>query len=329
MAAIWSDILGVAPIGVDQDFFDLGGTSVKAIEARVRIEQAFGLSLSLRTFFAAPTIEHLVRQLGVKDDSSEPIVMRLRQGPADLPPLHCLLGIELYQDLALALPTSRTVYGIHIPFLYQPGGDHMPAITEIAARYRGAICAGQKSGPYHLAGLCFGGVIAYEVGRQLEAAGEVVGSVAIIDSTLPDAVTIDWRLRLGMAVRRAVHEPRTMLRYLGERGLRWLQDSKTQMPADKVDLQVDSPEATAAVRRYQPLAFGLRAPLQVFRATGRRLSWYCAPDHLGWAGRSSQVSVHTIASDHLAIVRRPHVDGIAEALQWAMAASDGSPRSSG
>jgi amino acid adenylation domain-containing protein len=65
VAAIWSDILGVVEISIDQTFFDLGGTSVLLVEARSRIEEEFGVELPLRAFFEAPTIESMVRHLSV------------------------------------------------------------------------------------------------------------------------------------------------------------------------------------------------------------------------------------------------------------------------
>src|SRR5204862_2294211 len=119
MAAIWSEVLGLGAIGIDQDFFALGGNSARVVEARAKIEKAFAVELQLRAFYETPTIEHLVTKLG-EHTSDAPIVVPLRRGRPELPALFCLLGIDLYQDLARAVDGERSVYGIHVPIRYRP-----------------------------------------------------------------------------------------------------------------------------------------------------------------------------------------------------------------
>ena len=77
--------------------------------------------------------------------------------------------------------------GIHVPARYRPGDSRSIRIDEIAASYVERIRAIQPTGPYHLAGFCFGGIVAYEATRQLEGAGEAVAQLAILDGGLPGA----------------------------------------------------------------------------------------------------------------------------------------------
>ncbi|HEX6909727.1 MAG TPA: amino acid adenylation domain-containing protein, partial [Longimicrobium sp.] len=63
LAAIWSEVLGVERVGVHDRFFDLGGTSLLAVQVASRVQQAFGVSLPLHTLFQAPTVEALSRRI--------------------------------------------------------------------------------------------------------------------------------------------------------------------------------------------------------------------------------------------------------------------------
>ena len=175
---------GLERVGVDQDFFTLGGTSVLAVQTCVQIENETGIEIPLASFFESPTIERLapyvarVRQVSSPD---APIVVELRRTNSNRQPLFCLLGVHLYQELALALTDDRPVVGMHLPFRHVPGSDPRPTVTEMAAGYLELIRQRQAHGPYHLAGLCFGGIVAFEVARQLEAQGEKVATVAVFD----------------------------------------------------------------------------------------------------------------------------------------------------
>jgi amino acid adenylation domain-containing protein len=330
MAAIWSEVLGVAPIAVDQDFFMMGGTSAKAVQVRAEIEKVFGVELSLRVFFEAPTIERLVGRLG--DDTSDgPIVVPLRRGPADLPPLHCLLGVELFQDLARALKVERSVYGIHVPIHYVPGVGRRPTVEEVAARYLPAIQRVQPHGPYHVAGFCFGGIVAFEVARRLEAAGEEVRLVAVLDSDLPSAKRVRWASRLASLAGRAMREPGHVAKELGRRvgnavwgrllGRPTSPDAAQVEAPHAIDVGVEGMDDIVIAATYERTIGALwAAQLLVFRAIGRSEvpGWLDVAPDLGWKGRAGFLSTLDVHSSHVSMVRPPHVDLIAAAIERAM-----------
>jgi amino acid adenylation domain-containing protein len=328
MAAIWSEVLGVAAVVVDQDFFMLGGTSAKAVEVRARIEEVFGVQLPLRVLFESPTIEHLVAHLG--DGRSEgPIVVPLRRGRPEVPPLHCLMGIELFQDLARALEGERSVYGIHVPTWYVPGVDRRPTVEEIANSYLPSIKRLQPHGPYHVAGFCFGGIVAFELARLLEAAGEEVRVVAVLDADLPSAKGIRWAPRLASVVARAVRDPRRVARVASERLGGALRASLvgparaaagTPGSRQAIDTGTEGDDDIVIAAAYERAIGTLRAArLLVFRAVERgEPSWMNVAADLGWKGRASLVSTYDIPSDHVSMVRPPHVAAIAAALDRAM-----------
>jgi thioesterase domain-containing protein/acyl carrier protein len=330
MAAIWSEVLGLSRIGIDQSFFDLGGTSLTAIQARALIEKQFGVELPLRAFFETPTVEQLIGQLGSSDSSEEPIVMVLRRGKSGVLPVHCLVGIEIYRDLAQAFEGDWPVVGMHVPLRYVPGRESLPSVPEIAMRYVNAIRRRQPEGPYHLAGLCFGGIVAYEAGRQLEAMGQVVATVAVFDGYLPSAVRIDRAAQLWGYTLRALESPRHLLPLVRERVSRSVERLKGRavMTGDgkAVDLPLDGDEVEVSAQRYEQVKGVLRTGhLIVFRATARDWPpWFHLAPDLGWGARATRLTVHEIPSDHLELVRPPHVREVAAIMEAALVSD--SPR---
>src|SRR6185503_4672765 len=321
---IWGDVLGLASVGVDQDFFMLGGTSLHAIEICTRIHRVFGVELPVRSFFETPTIEGQVRRLGKADESSEPIVLTMGRGRAEAAPLHCLLGIAIFQDMARDRSGQRTVYGLHVPVRYVPGRDPTPSVAEVARRYVAAVLQRQPKGPYHLVGLCFGGLVAYEAGRQLEALGHRVATVTVIDGHLPGAERVDWPRRLREHARTALREPGRTLQSLGAkwRAL-WRSRPAVDGSAQPMDVPLDDPQLAEASRVLEREAWGLRAHLLVFRATERlEPSWVKIREDFGWEGRAARLSLFSVAAGHLGILRPPHVTELSTPLASAMAESD-------
>ena len=103
VASVWREILGLESVGIDQEFFALGGTSLLAVKARSLLEREFGHEIPLRAFFENPTVRSIADQVGATVDPDEPIVAWLGRTPVGKPPLFCVFGIQLYQDIADSL----------------------------------------------------------------------------------------------------------------------------------------------------------------------------------------------------------------------------------
>jgi len=331
LAAVWREVLGLAQVSVDQDFFDLGGTSVLAIELAARIEAELGVAIPLAAIFHSPTVEGLLSVIE-KDPGSlsldTPVVVDLRRGAAGVPPLFCLLGVHLYQELAAALPADRPVIGMHLPFRHLPGSSDRPSIVKMGAGYVRLIQKRQPRGPYHLAGLCFGGVIAYEAARQLEEKGERVELITLFDSRLPTRESRGERL--SEMVRTVVRQPELlpglMRQRLGKMAAKWDSRRASRVerpagPAQPVDVDVDSPDTAADVDRFAAQITGTGARLLVVRALdpGRR-SWTA---HLGWAGLSPHFVARNVRATHLGLLREPQVRAVAQAIVQMLDAGRG------
>jgi thioesterase domain-containing protein len=303
-----------------------------AIQAVVRIEKDLGVELTLQSFFECPTVEGIAARIGKSFSPDEPIVVQLRKVSSERDPLWCLLGVTLYQDLALNLDIGRDIVGIHVPFRYVPGRERVPSIEEVAKRYVDLIRTRQAHGPYFLLGLCFGGIVAYEVARQFEMAGEKVGLVVVLDAILPSAIKVDQLERLRNYARRAWRDPGQIgpwLRKVPEEILarvppllklqQRLNSFTPQGGNERIDVPVDGPEVDDEVARYFSMPRNLASRLLVVRATGVPTpSWTSvSPDH-GWGDFAGQVVVCDIAALHLQILRRPSVQLLAIAVAREM-----------
>jgi amino acid adenylation domain-containing protein len=185
LAKIWETLLGISSIGVQDNFFEVGGDSLQSATLMTQIEQEFGKALALSTLLTEPTIEQLAAVLKqTKQSDLHQSIVPLRKGGSK-PPIFLIHDGEgetlLYRNLALRLHPEHPVYGI------QPHSrDGYPIlhtrIEEIVAYYVEKIQQVQPHGPYCLGGLCIGGFIAFEVARQLQNRQEAVAMVALIDT---------------------------------------------------------------------------------------------------------------------------------------------------
>jgi amino acid adenylation domain-containing protein len=330
IAALLADVLGIDSVGIDQDFFALGGTSLLAILARARLEQEFGLEVPLRAFFDSPTVASIASRVGSSVDPDEPIIAWLGRKPADRPPLFCLLGVQLYQDIADALGGVQPVVGIHVPVRYRPGEGASIRIEAIAENYISHIRTIQAHGPYHLAGFCFGGIVAYEVARQLERAGEEVAQVAIFDGGLSGAFQ---RRRLAQVreVGSFLLHPSKVLGWYRRRRLARSEVARRLKIGSRtglVDLDANSPEMRAIGRRYERTLGKINSHVLVFRALNREVGpGALIANDLGWSRFAKQVSVCGIPSAHIDLVQAPQASIIAAEWAAGLRARTGTPRS--
>ena len=185
---MWEDMLGVRPIAPDQNYFDLGGDSILAVQMFTRIEQEFKVKLPLATLFDAPTIQELARVLQEENSSLgwSPLVGIQTSGSR--PPFFCMHGaggnVLIYRELSRHLGADQPFYGLQAQGL-DGTSPPLTKIEDMAALYVKHIRKSRPYGPYLLGGYCMGGTIAYEVAQQLQAAGEKVALLALFD-------TMDW-----------------------------------------------------------------------------------------------------------------------------------------
>jgi len=185
---IWQELLGIESIGLDQNYFDLGGDSPMAVHLFAQIEKIFKVKLPLAILFEAPTIEELVRIVRRKASAFDWSPVVAIQPDGTRPILFCVHGaggnVLIYRELSQHLGCDQPFYGLQCQGL----GGQQPLLTkieEMASLYVQEIQSVQPHGPYFLGGYCMGGTVAYEIAQQLTARGEQVALLAFFD-------TIDW-----------------------------------------------------------------------------------------------------------------------------------------
>ena len=187
VAKIWSEMLGVDDIGVNDDFHDLGGQSLLAVRMVERIRKETGTSVPLTSLFDSPTVAAIAANLevaeiesgqaGPRAVSSLVAVKATGSRPALFMP-HGVGGTVHwgYANVARHLSPEQPVYGLQI------GDEAISNFKEMAAHYVATMREHQPEGPYFLAGYCYGGNLAYEMATQLRSVGQEVALLAMIEA---------------------------------------------------------------------------------------------------------------------------------------------------
>lgn len=188
LAQLWQQILGVPQVGVQDSFFELGGSSLQAARLFAEIERVFGRNLPLATLFEAQTVEQIAKILGDEQESSLWSSVVPIQPNGSKPPLFCIHGaggnVLLYRRLVDYLGSDQPLYGVQ-PQGLNSNETPIDRLQEMATLYVQKIRELQPEGPYYLAGLSVGGVIAFEMANILQTQGQKVAFLGLIDALGP------------------------------------------------------------------------------------------------------------------------------------------------
>jgi acetoacetyl-CoA synthetase len=204
LVRIWCTVLGMADVQPDDDFFDLGGTSRQSMTLLRLIEKELGHRLPAEAFLANPTVAGLsaVMESGIRADRAA--VVALVGGDAEGTPLillHDAWGdVDGYRSLTAHLAGRCTVVGIQAELEDEDGTPL--SFGEIVQADLARVRAFRPTGPYRLAGYSFGGLVAFELARELRAAGETVEFLGILDVRPPLAGITAWERRWRRAAER-------------------------------------------------------------------------------------------------------------------------------
>ena len=338
IASIWERLLGVQPVGVRDNFFDLGGHSMIAVRVMAEIEEACGQKLPLITLFQDPTVAHLADRIRRRagHESLSPLVPISPKGSR--PPLFCIHPaggtVFCYRELAEQLDDDQPVYGLQARGL-EGETEAVDCFVRMAADYIKAIREVQSRGPYCLAGWSLGGNIAFEIARQLTQEGESVAMLAIIDATcvppdrppresdfLPVLMGLFPDQDLPMLEQLKQLAPEEQLGTFLERA----REARLVPPdADTTqsrDLFAVFQANLKAMLDYRPGPYPGKVTL--LRAS-EQLPLMTDDPQLGWGQLAAAVEVHEIPGDHVHMVRSPQVKALSATLDECLRQA---PRSS-
>ena len=206
LAELWTELLGVHPIGRFDDFFDLGGSPPLALRLAERIRADFGPSLELDALRNGSTLHEMASRIE-RSGRRLRIERSIRLGSRDdLPTLYCLPGIGglaafTFRDIARHLENQATLVGLQMKGL-DGLDDPDPSVEAVASTMLEEIQRIKQVGPIHLCGYSYGGMLAIEIAHQLRPLDVEIGSIILIDTYPPGFVTTQRRLlrRLKRAV---------------------------------------------------------------------------------------------------------------------------------
>jgi amino acid adenylation domain-containing protein len=184
VASIWRECLNREKIDIFSNFFEIGGHSLIAVRVMNKIEQHTGKKLPLSALFEHSTIEELAKLIDTDREIFSDYLVPIKPNGTK-PPLFMVhgggLNILNFKNVITHFDDDQPVYGIQG---IGPNGyeNWFQTIEEMAARYIESIVKINPTGPYALAGFSFGGVVAFEMARQLEEQGKKVSIIALLDS---------------------------------------------------------------------------------------------------------------------------------------------------
>lgn len=320
LVTIWESVLGVDSIGIEDNFFDLGGHSFQVAKLLRKVEIEFGTRLSMAALFEAPTIAHLAEVLGNSSKIARMSRIINLQAAGTLEPLFWIYGGPLFRPLAQSLGVERPFLGVGIE---TSAGEDLSQLTflEHATRLVEIIRARQPQGPYYLGGWCSSGLLAYEIASQLMDAGEKVGLVVMLDAPNPTHYFKISKQRL-LSSKAAYHLRRlmrtsiaAMLPYAWNRARGFLKQLfERRSEVDKA-FQL-SPDIAIITYDPQPI----RARVLVYQPADRPEVWDLRKS---WAPhiRQGNLEVHEVAGDHLTMFEEPNVAGLAASIKKNLRAS--------
>ncbi len=182
---IWEEVLHVHPIGIRDNFFDLGGHSLLAVTLTAKIQQHFDRQISLAALFQGGTIEELAVMLAAQPDTSISSTIIPLQPHGTKPPFFCVHPgggtVLAYLDLAQSIDPDRPFYGLESLELSE-SQQLLNTVEAMAAHYIAAMQTVQPQGPYAIGGWSLGGLVAFEMAQQLQAQGQELSCLALLDT---------------------------------------------------------------------------------------------------------------------------------------------------
>lgn len=306
VAELFAQVLHRDRVGIHDNFFDLGGDSLAAVECALLLEEEFGrMDLSGSVFLWAPTPALMSAAMADSQrlESESGVLPFQPRGGGGLPLFLIHPGYEGAR-IARHLGEDHPLFGIPIPAAEHPGPAR--SIDELASECTRVLRSFRPRGPYALAGWCAYGAIALEMARQLETQGCEVSFVAMLDVRnffLPplSARHLAW-VRFWMRMRRFVYVARRWPRGLWERYRKAL-DSGTR---------AELPEATSALLRHRPQPWAGRM-VHIWASDWPRGRYF--DPAFGWNHLAPDgFAFHRVPGDHLTMIQEPSVAQVAHIL---------------
>jgi len=348
LCRLWQEVLRRDRVGIHDNFFNIGGHSLLAVQVISRINSAFAIEIPLDALFVAPTVarmaEYIAALNGHERPQSSPVLVSIQpQGSrAPLFFVHPVGGqVICYAELSQELGLEQPFYGLQSPPAnFFPESDI--SIEQMATLYNREIRSVQPVGPYLLSGWSMGGLVAWEMAQQLMKEGETIRLLALMDTTPPfgyleaddrdDEISMLARFALDMS-RLVGKDPRPLVEQFSQAAAQdqWMMVQETLTSYGVLAPNTANAEMTALLDVY---ARNFRAMNNYSIHTSKQAAVYFraseTPERLSkpWTTwTDGGIQFHSVPGDHFTILRRPNVRIIAETLHRSISMnSNNEPR---
>ncbi|HEX5720950.1 MAG TPA: amino acid adenylation domain-containing protein [Thermoanaerobaculia bacterium] len=324
---IFAEALGLERVGIRENFFELGGQSLQALRVVAQVRARLGRELPAGALLGAPTVESLAALLAEGGGSVNSAIIALQPQGAKRPffCVHPAGGAAFrFVDLARCMGEERPFFALLARGL-GAADEPFSRVEEMAAYSLAAIRSVQPEGPYLVGGYSLGGLVAFEIARQLEAAGQKVALLAIMDvsaeeNTLEervDSAEIVATLASQLSIPVTAEELRGIsqeeqLSYAVELGKRLGKLAPEFTPRDALRYVNIFANSFEAARTYLPVSYG--GTVTVFRG-----EYHARMERtLGWGGRAREVEVYDIPGLHSSILEMPQVQTLSALLKASL-----------
>ncbi|MFI0939409.1 amino acid adenylation domain-containing protein [Streptomyces sp. NPDC021020] len=339
LASAWQDVLDVGPVGVHDNFFDLGGNSLHSTQLTARVREYLDVELPSQVLFTDPTLERFAARIDqILDGEDTPVVtdVVVLRPDGTRPPLflvHASTGTAApYARLAPMLGDDQPVYAIEDPGLR--GAEAADSVPERARQYVDLIRQVRPDGPYRLGGWSFGGAVAFEMARQLTEAGAAVDTVVLVDAQLEpgdDPVAPSEQVLLSMFARDSAGSfdafDAPLPDFTGE-------EYQGLDGADLENLALEVLDKAGLLPGALPHEH--RTRMRVFNSNARALLTYryhaaryagrvvlisqeAAPDETLWSPLCSRLERRRSAGNHYTMMRPPHLAALGATVREVLA----------
>ncbi len=329
IAKIWQNFLGLDEVGVHDNFFDLGGCSLIASHLVAKVHKTLNVDLSVQAFLNAPTVAELAKLINIEDLEAQtgaaegpPAPLSwIQKGSGDQVPLflaHSIYGqVFIYRDLAQSLPPSQPIYGFQAPG-FEGECEPLSRVEDMAAHYIQAMRQVQAEGPYLLGGASFGGLVAFEMARQLFAANQAVGLLFMLDSPGPDhplfKLENDVEILRFIAERLFQLDSSELTAQASRSEIEALISSHKAVEAEQLQRLVAMIRANAqALRAYRPRFYP--GHLLYFRARERLAQGEAGHPERAWLELADSIEIKSVPGDHFSMNLKPRIGAVAESLK--------------
>lgn len=314
LRAIWRRLLDARDVGRDDNFFDLGGNSLLAAQLAGAVESELGVALPVSAVFQAPTIASFAAILDGASQPDERLSVVPIKPTGSRPPIFVVQSSSW--DLVRYLDADQPVYGLNYGVGAKSRGGMLelpPTLEALAAHYVSELTSMQPSGPYFLIGHSAAGLVAYEMARQLEARGDELGLVGLVDTYFPRERHPRPREAVRGELARVLRMPPQRLAI---RSKRWAYQRLRRLSARSLLKECERPLSIRARHLYDAYA-----PSSY---VGSIAYWECRRDawdaergaHArAWASLAAGgLTLHELDCGHQEIMKHPHVQRLADQI---------------